>query len=188
MKKCSISSCPKRKRAKGWCMGHYMMWWHYGYASAPRKRMRGTAIDRFNFMIVKVKSDCWLWQGRLDKRGYGRLADHNGQMQMAHRWAYENFVGAIPEGLILDHLCKTPNCVNPKHLEPVTYRQNTIERGVTNAAFINSQKTHCIRGHSLENSYIQNTKYGKQRICRECHRMRVKIYRAKSVTKVKNAS
>ena len=50
-------------------------------------------------------------------------------MVMAHRFAYEEYVGPIPDGLQIDHLCRNKWCVNPEHLEPVTCRENAL-RGV----------------------------------------------------------
>jgi hypothetical protein len=88
-----------------------------------------------------------------------------GLRRQAHRYAYELLVGPIASGLVLDHLCRNPGCVNPKHLEPVTDRENT-RRGISSAAE-NAKKTHCYRGHPFDerNTYV-NLK-GK-RACREC--------------------
>lgn len=66
---------------------------------------------------------CWVWQRGLDKYGYGHVwAD--GKKQKAHRFYFERERGPIPNGLQLDHLCRTRACVNPDHLEPVTNKQN----------------------------------------------------------------
>jgi hypothetical protein len=43
---------------------------------------------------------------------------------MAHRVVYERVRGPIPKGLVLDHLCRNPGCVNPEHLEPVSQATN----------------------------------------------------------------
>jgi hypothetical protein len=69
---------------------------------------------------------CWMWTGTLNK-GYGMFS-FGGKTRRAHRFAYEALVGPIPEGLALDHLCRNPACVNPAHLEPVTWREN-VYRG-----------------------------------------------------------
>jgi hypothetical protein len=82
-------------------------------------------------------SGCWLWSGRLIK-GYGILL-HDDRMHQAHRLVYELVKGPIPEGLQLHHLCFTPACVNPLHLEPVTRSVNSRQR--------NFKRTHCRRGH-----------------------------------------
>lgn len=75
------------------------------------------------------KSDgCWEWLRAKAGGGYGRVCI-NGRLLQAHRVVYEQFVGPIPAGLHLDHLCRNPGCVNPAHLEPVTCVEN-IRRGV----------------------------------------------------------
>lgn len=68
---------------------------------------------------------CWVWQGVPDgSNGYGRLRVE-GRRTPAHRYFYERANGPVPNGLVLDHLCRTPLCVNPDHLEPVTIAENT---------------------------------------------------------------
>ena len=72
------------------------------------------------------ENDCWIWQKSLN-RGYGRT--WNGKRRVyAHRHYYEMFVGPIPDGHDLDHLCSEPACVNPEHLEPVSHVEN-VRRG-----------------------------------------------------------
>jgi hypothetical protein len=76
---------------------------------------------------VAITSDCWLWTGTLNRDGYGRVSI-GGREIGAHRAVYEALIGAVPEGMQLDHLCRVPNCVNPEHLEPVTIGEY-IRRG-----------------------------------------------------------
>lgn len=185
---CSLDGCHRSSRAKGWCQVHYMLWYRTGDPLSDRKRPRGTALERFELLVNKegpVKKHelgpCWIWTGKPDLRGYGRIANDAGTYDMAHRWAYKQFVGPIPEGLVLDHLCVNPPCVNPAHLEPVTHRVNILDRGVTNAAHINAEKTHCIKGHefSPENTYmVFVTGRGETRLCKICQRERSARYRA----------
>jgi hypothetical protein len=82
-------------------------------------------IDRWIVYDDGDPSKCWRFVGSTKPDGYGRLK-WDGKRKLAHRLAYELFVGAIPEGLELDHLCRQRDCANPSHLEPVTPRENVI--------------------------------------------------------------
>lgn len=129
---------------------------------------RAVAISARFWSKVEKTDTCWLWTGATVNGGHGRFGIAGDEKIMAHRFAYEEMVGAIPEGLVLDHLCRVPNCVNPAHLEPVTPRENTL-RGVGFAA-VNAKKTHCVNGHPLlpENVYQRPDRPG--RMCRTCQR------------------
>ena len=76
---------------------------------------------------------CWLWNGALDKDGYPKLADGKGGWVQGHRFSHELFLGPIPAGLVIDHLCSTPSCVNPIHLEAVPQRENFLRGRHPNA-------------------------------------------------------
>ncbi len=94
----------------------------------PGPKPRDTA-SRFWPKVDKT-GDCWLWTGSLDHRGYGTFyLRADASPAKAHRVAYELVVGAIPEGMQLDHRHTCPkNCVNPTHLRPVTHKQNLENR------------------------------------------------------------
>ena len=86
---------------------------------------------------------CWQWQGAF-VNGYGKASIWSNGKSLkvrAHRLAYEAFVGPIPDGLELDHLCRQRPCCNPEHLEPVTHLEN-LRRGKP------VHVTHCPRGHA----------------------------------------
>jgi len=80
-------------------------------------------LERF-WMKVDKTQGCWNWTGAASG-GYGSWAEGNKKKHhRAHRFAYEQVVGPIPEGMLLDHMCFNTLCVNPAHLRPVTHKQN----------------------------------------------------------------
>lgn len=114
--------------------------------------------------------ECWPWTGARKSDGYGHIAV-NGHHKLAHRATYELLVGPIPDGLVIDHLCRVPHCVNPGHMEPVTLGENSRRGvGIKHAAEIRRARTHCKRGHEFtpENTYINSRGC---RVCRTCQRM-----------------
>lgn len=139
-----------------------------------------SVLDRFIAKVEPLQNGCWRWTAGHQVGGYGVFWD-GGRLNRAHRTAYELLIGDIPDWLVIDHLCRTPECVNPLHLEPVTTRENLL-RGV-GLTSRNAQATHCRQGHPFtpENTYARGT-HGRWRGCRECHRLkRARQYRDKKV-------
>ncbi len=130
-------------------------------------------IARFLSRISpEPNSGCWLWTGDYHSNGYGQLEKHM-RPRRAHRFAYEAFVGPIPDGLVIDHKCQVRCCVNPDHLEPVTSGENT-RRGVQRIRFKTpkprARKTHCKRGHELSGDNLRPFDLARGRhACRKCH-------------------
>lgn len=124
-------------------------------------------IRRFWSKVSKTPS-CWLW---LDKPSdkYG-VFGFSGKVRLAHRISYLLVHGQIDENLSIDHLCKNRMCVNPLHLELVTWSENS-RRG-----HVDREVTHCPKGHEYtsENTYIQRN----SRQCKACTRERKQRYRA----------
>lgn len=89
------------------------------------------AIDRVTDRVRIDSAGCWLWTGSSNPGGYGQIrlsVAEGARLVVTHHVTYEHFVGPIPVGLQLDHLCRVRLCCNPDHLEPVTQREN-IRRG-----------------------------------------------------------
>lgn len=136
-------------------------------------RQKPTVAERFQKKIAVASNGCWLWQGFLDRKGYGRFhVSPDRKAAQAHRVAYEISKGSIPCGLELDHLCRTPACVNPAHLEAVTHAEN-VRRGPKH------KKTHCPRGHELTASNLVPSSLPKEQRCRICHNAVCRAYHRK---------
>ncbi len=123
---CAIADCAKQVVARGWCMAHYLRWHRFG---DPLGSGAQTIEQRLWAKVEKTES-CWLFRGGLINTGYGviGLGGRQAGKILAHRLAYTLAKGPIPEGLELDHLCHTPACVNPDHLEAVTHSENLSRR------------------------------------------------------------
>lgn len=87
---------------------------------------RQNTEDTFWQKVKIFPEGCWEWQGCCNAAGYGHFRTSE-RLFMAHRYAYESIVGVIPLGLEIDHLCRNTRCVNPRHLEVVTHRENRRE-------------------------------------------------------------
>jgi len=135
-----------------------------------------TLKERFDAKWKLTENGCWEWQGAASAKGYGRISV-NAYPVPAYRVAYELYAGPIPKGLHIDHLCRNPRCVNPKHLEPVTAGENSRRGWAANDRRdrIIAKKT-CRRGHLLEGDNLRVTP--KQRQCRTCWTMARKGWRA----------
>lgn len=144
------------------------------YSSSERERFDAKWVEAEEPHPI-LGTKCWLWTaGTL--HGYGqfscRRTIYRSRTQRAHRISYEMYVGPIPEGLQLDHLCRVRRCVNPEHLEPVTCAEN-VRRGRAGEAFALAQmaKTHCPQGHAYAGSNLYVPPSGG-RYCRICVRRR----------------
>lgn len=157
---CVAGGCDSlvRNKARRLCVRHYSRWLRHGHLEPTRKS--GLFAK---FFEPTDTGECWLWKGSFNSHGYGRFGH---PAKMAHRLVYEMYRGPIPEGLHLDHLCRTKACVNPAHLEPVTPAVN-IQRGLNSYAlrYLCRNGLHNI---SLPDSWYINT-YGVK-TCLACKR------------------
>lgn len=124
-------------------------------------------LARFEAKVRRTET-CWLWvAGHDGKHGYGRFWWGVRKIG-AHRFAYQLWVGAIPLGTELDHLCGRPSCVNPTHLEPVAHKENVRRGGVAAANRERARAvTACPLGHEYSAPNTYTTKTGKRQ-CRKC--------------------
>ena len=129
----------------------------------PRPSLRERVLRQ---LVTDQESGCLLWAGCVRSNGYAYITCGS-KLLLVHRLMYEWFVGPIPEGLELDHLCRVTRCAAPAHLEAVTHRVNMLRSKTPAAA--NAVKNHCDRGHEFD---LLNTYFTPQgfRQCRECNR------------------
>lgn len=159
---CSYGACDYPADTAGLCSAHYVRsrTGHPPMDAPMRRRVSSLrdAVERGLPNPLPPDDHCWEWQRhRFDGYGHQR---YNGRSHPAHRLAYELFVGPVPDGLCIDHLCRNRACVNPAHLEPVTWGENS-RRGLV--------KTICKRGHDLtDEANIYRTPSKRRGQCRKC--------------------
>lgn len=96
---------------------------------AVKPRHKGRELEIFMSRVLVDANGCWLWQGALTPKGYGRFGQ-----EKAHRYSYRLFNGVIAEGLLVFHRCDVRNCVNPEHLWLGTAAQNQQDMAVKGRA------------------------------------------------------
>ena len=84
-------------------------------------------------------SGCWLWTGYVRPDGYVTM-NAFGRRTTLQQASFEAFIGPIPEGMEIDHLCAIKHCANPLHLQPVLHAVNVRRRSWTGK---------CAAGHRL---------------------------------------
>lgn len=177
---CSIDGCDGSVVARGWCRKHYSRWHRHG---APDITLNPIGSPMMERLWAKVDrrgpEECWLWTGSCTD-GYGHVGNGAGKLVLVHRAVYEALVGPIPEGLVLDHVrargCLDRRCVNPAHLEPVTFAEN-VSRGKSGQ--FQAAKTHCPQGHPYDeaNTYVAPSGSRCCRICKRAALLRSKARR-----------
>ena len=124
-----------------------------------------------------LDGDCLTYSGCLSN-GYGKVG-YKGKSHRVHRLLYEEFVGPVPAGLDLDHICRNRACANVEHLEPVTRAEN-LNRGIS----LNRMKTHCPEGHPLSGDNLK-LEAGNRRRCVTCNRKYKRLWEAAKSARLK---
>ncbi len=113
---------------------------------------------------VDPETGCWIWTASVNNRGYGVFWDGQ-KTQLAHRASYEWFIGPIPDGFTVDHLCRVRLCICPDDFEAVPNKENILRGEGLTARY--ARATHCKNGHPLSGDNLFNHPRGA-RECRTC--------------------
>ena len=165
MSECVVAECSREVHARSMCKIHYYRVLRTGTTDvAPRYDYSRTDRQRFEALVRKTPG-CWLWLGAIGSKGYPQFR-FEGRTQPAHRVAHVLARGPIPDGFEVDHLCRTPLCVRPSHLEAVPPAVNNLRSG--SASSRNARKACCPRGHEYdaENTYVHPATGWRR--CRRC--------------------
>lgn len=107
---------------------------------------RRCEMERFEGKYIpEPNSGCWLWIGSLLPKGYGCFSTSKGNNERAHRFAWRNLKGPIPEGMFVCHKCDTPSCVNPDHLFLGTHQDNMRDRNRKNRHILGPVPDHKLK-------------------------------------------
>lgn len=108
---------------------HYMRWRKYGdpfWAEYPNNR-RLPLGERLRAMSQETPEGCLLWTRARFREGYGSVSVE-GRTRLAHVVAYEEWVGPVPDGLVVRHSCRNRHCIAPEHLSVGTQAENLADR------------------------------------------------------------
>lgn len=104
--------------------------------------------------VVDPDTGCHRWQRSISKiTGYGRIGVGR-KVVSAHVFFYEQKYGAVPDGMVLDHVydrgCRYRDCVNTDHLEPVTHARNNRRGKQTKLTDMEVEKIRSMAGTMLQ--------------------------------------
>ena len=78
-------------------------------------------------VTIDPETGCWNWNLHCGQNGYG-IIWFEGKNRYVHRISYQLYVGEIPDGMTIDHLCRNRRCANPDHMEVVSIQVNSQRR------------------------------------------------------------
>jgi hypothetical protein len=170
---------PYSSKSKGWVKGQPVAF-KLGHGSRLGRIAPSLAERVARRTVRRGPDECWDWTGVVSYEGYGFLdrrreyGESRRQRFWVHRIAYEEAKGQIPDGFVIDHLCRNRRCVNPAHLEAVPNRVNVL-RGIGITA-MHARQTHCKHGHPFDAENTGRASSGGRQ-CKTCLRERARLHR-----------
>ena len=149
------------------------------YRPIERYTEEEQVVERFWAKVDKRSpAECWPWTASKFPNGYGHFHAHKGIGMGAHRFSFAIANGEIEKGLVVDHICNRPDCVNPDHLQAISQRENVLRGSGLSA--MNATKSACKMGHPFDekNTY----RFAGKRECRMCRSAAAKRCRQRKVT------
>jgi len=127
---CKFEGCGNPVAAWNMCNTHYKQWrngveLHPIYSNVVHAD--ATLAERIERHSEPGPNGCINWTGALAHRGHGQMG-MRGRRGYVHRFVWEAAHGTIPAGIVIDHMCRNPRCVNIEHLQAVTPKQNNENR------------------------------------------------------------
>lgn len=165
---CSVEGCNQSHYTHGVCRNHAYRLNRYG--DPLGRPARPSEEERFLSHTRRSENGCLEWTA-VKPNGYGLFKMANRKMIQAHRWAYQNWVGPIPEGHHIHHLCENKACVEIVHLEPRNPSEHLKHH--------NPRLECCKRGHPFDpdNTIIKVRADGRVvHVCRICANWRQRLY------------
>ena len=139
---CCRDGCDRPAKVKGMCRNHYTAAWNR--ENQIWKKYRSVMIDYSSLPVdlqtraemafwrrIDQTSGCWLWTRSPGAKVRYGVVSIPGYSIYAHRMSYELARGQIPQGMLVDHECRAPNCVNPEHLRLANKSQNAQNVGLS---------------------------------------------------------
>lgn len=163
---CQAEECERPRVYARFCITHHRRMKEFGSLDLPPAL---TVEERFWSKVTKTDG-CWLWTGAVSSTGYGSFNVGGRKYDAAHRYAWRTLRGSYPSGMHLDHLCRVRKCVNPDHLEVVTFQEN-LRRAPGSSQWLHERGV-CRRGHVVaEDAYVSHAGTPQEVVkCARCAR------------------
>jgi hypothetical protein len=146
------------------------------------QRFSATAFSRASVRFEQdASSGCWSWLGAVDRSGYGKvkvMIARRPRYTGAHRASWIARRGPIPNGMVIDHLCRNTLCINPAHMEIVTGQENNRRRKKVGRPTVALKDRRGCKQHGTTQGCWRASKDGYMAwICQPCSRLRARMFR-----------